>query len=126
MAYIFGPNICGDSIAFRNDGKTMVTGSYRWKDVIEVWDLRRMARTRVIDWDGTGDQILVPNESDAELTMPEETSAQEEETKSMSVQSSGNSYTTSQIQWTETAATRKKAKEPAVAPYLYTTKFNAQ
>lgn len=36
----------------------MVTGSYRWKDVIEVWDLRKMARTRVIDWDGTGD-ILV-------------------------------------------------------------------
>lgn len=28
--------------------------------------------------------------------------------------------------WTETAATKKKAKEPAVAPYLYTTKFNAQ
>ena len=26
---IFGPNVCGDSIAFRNDGVTMVTGSYR-------------------------------------------------------------------------------------------------
>ena len=60
-AYIFGPQICGDSIAFRNDGVTMVTGSYRWKDCIEVWDLRMMARTRVIDWDGTGYENLVPN-----------------------------------------------------------------
>lgn len=26
---IFGPNVCGDAIAFRSDGVTMVTGSYR-------------------------------------------------------------------------------------------------
>jgi len=57
--------------------------------------------------------------------MPEETSAQEEETKSLSyMQSTHQSYTTSQLAWTETAVTRKKLKEPTVAPYLYTTKFN--
>jgi hypothetical protein len=32
----------------------MVTGSYRWKDVLEVWDVRKMQRTRVIDWEGAG------------------------------------------------------------------------
>jgi hypothetical protein len=63
--------ICGESIAFRNDGNTMVTGSYRWKDVIEAWDLRKMARTRTIDWEGAGNQILVPNESDADSSVLE-------------------------------------------------------
>jgi COMPASS component SWD3 len=69
VAYIYGPQICGDSICFRNDGRTMVTGSYRWVDVLEVWDLRKMARTRIIDWDGTGDQVLYSQDSETDISI---------------------------------------------------------
>jgi len=51
---IYGPHICGDCIDIRHDGTTMVTGSYRNDDVIEVWDLRMFRRTRVIPWEGSG------------------------------------------------------------------------
>lgn len=98
----------------------MVTGSYRWKDVIEVWDLRKMARTRVIDWDGTGDLILVPNEPDSEASHMEESA---EETKSVDqVSLSGTSLANTET----TAGARRKGKEPEAAPYLYTTKFNRE
>jgi COMPASS component SWD3 len=40
--FFFGPHICGETIQFRNDGVTMVTGSYRMEDVLEVWDLRKL------------------------------------------------------------------------------------
>jgi len=46
--------VCGDTIEIRNDGYTMVTGSYRVDDCIEVWDLRMFKRTRVIPWEGSG------------------------------------------------------------------------
>ena len=92
----------------------MVTGSYRWKDVIEVWDLRKMARTRVIDWDGTGDQILVPNEPDIEVSQADES----EETKSVNQSVGGTSLAS------DSTAVKRKSKEPEVAPYIYTTKFN--
>ena len=46
--------MCGDSIAFRNDGVTMVTGSYRQADALEVWDMRMFKRTKVIPWEGNG------------------------------------------------------------------------
>ena len=52
--FLFGPHICGETIDFRNDGYTMVSGSYRMNDVLEVWDLRKLQRTKVIDWEGTG------------------------------------------------------------------------
>jgi len=92
----------------------MVTGSYRWKDVIEVWDLRKMARTRVIDWDGTGDQILVANEPDIEVSQADES----EETKSIDQSVGGTSFAS------DSTAVKRKPKEPEVAPYIYTTKFN--
>jgi len=37
---IYGPHICGDAIDFRGDGFTMLTGSYRADDALELWDLR--------------------------------------------------------------------------------------
>ena len=52
----WGPHICGDSIAFKNDGYTMVTGSYRQDDALEVWDMRMFRKTRVIPWEGSGAQ----------------------------------------------------------------------
>lgn len=53
---IYGPHICGDCIEIRNDGHTMMTGSHRMEDVIEIWDLRMNKRTRTIPWEGTGAQ----------------------------------------------------------------------
>lgn len=49
---IYGPHICGDAIDFHNDGNTILSGSYRQEDVLELWDIRTLKRSRVIDWDG--------------------------------------------------------------------------
>ena len=54
---IFGPYVCGDALAFRDDGFTLVTGSYKDKDAIEIWDLRMFKRTRIINWEGDGVNI---------------------------------------------------------------------
>lgn len=65
VSSIYGPHICGDCIEIRNDGVTMMTGSYRMDDVIEVWDLRVNRRVRTIPWEGTGTQDdLVYDEND--------------------------------------------------------------
>ena len=52
VSSIYGPHICGDAIDFYNDGHTLLTGSYRQEDVLELWDLRKMERSRIIDWNG--------------------------------------------------------------------------
>ena len=30
----------------------MLTGSYRQEDVLELWDIRTLKKTRVVNWDG--------------------------------------------------------------------------
>jgi WD40 repeat protein len=62
---IYGPHICGECIDFRSDGVTMVTGSFRMEDVMEVWDLRMFRRTRVIPWEGSGSQEVLMYDEDA-------------------------------------------------------------
>lgn len=52
IASLFGPHICGDAIDFKSDGVTMLTGSYRNSDVLELWDLRTFEKTKNIDWFG--------------------------------------------------------------------------
>lgn len=59
---IYGPHICGDAIDFKRDGYTMICGSYRGEDALEVYDLRMMKRSRVYPWEGTGAQTLLPQE----------------------------------------------------------------
>lgn len=49
---IYGPHICGEAIDFRNDNNTLLTGSYRGEDVLELWDLRKFQKFRTIDWEG--------------------------------------------------------------------------
>lgn len=49
---IYGPHICGDALDFRNDGYTLLTGSYRAEDPIQLYDLRNFKLLRTIDWDG--------------------------------------------------------------------------
>jgi len=52
VANIYGPHICGDAIDYRHDGYTLLTGSYREEDAIELWDLRTLKKFRDIPWDG--------------------------------------------------------------------------
>jgi WD40 repeat protein len=54
VASMYGPHICGDCMDIRSDGYTLLTGSYRQDDAIEVYDLRMRRRTRVIAWEGSG------------------------------------------------------------------------
>lgn len=49
---MYGPHICGDAIDLRDDGQTLLTGSYRQEDVLELWDMRTLKKFRTIDWDG--------------------------------------------------------------------------
>jgi len=63
---IYGPHICGDSIDFKRDGYTMVAGSYRGEDALEIFDLRMMKRSRVVAWQGSGAEELLPNTTDVD------------------------------------------------------------
>ena len=52
VASIFGPHVCGDAIDVRNDGYTVLTGSYRQDDALQLFDIRAMKCTRTYEWDG--------------------------------------------------------------------------
>ncbi len=69
---IYGPHICGDTMEFRNDGVSLVTGSYRVEECIEVWDLRMFKRSRVIPWEGSGSQevLMYDDETGIDLDEP--------------------------------------------------------
>jgi len=73
VASLFGPKICGDSIDFKDDGVTMVTGSYRDENCIELWDLRTYEKTQDVNWDGpTGKIVYNEFHQDAESSEIEE------------------------------------------------------
>ena len=40
----------------KSDGLTILTGSYRDKNVLEIWDLRQNEKVRDIDWNGVPEQ----------------------------------------------------------------------
>ena len=64
---IYGPHICGESIDFKSDGYTMACGSYRGEDALEIYDLRMMRRSRVINWEGNGAQELFAQEPETDF-----------------------------------------------------------
>eukprot|EP01062_Namystynia_karyoxenos_P027262 TRINITY_DN2097_c2_g2_i2.p1 TRINITY_DN2097_c2_g2~~TRINITY_DN2097_c2_g2_i2.p1 ORF type:complete len:343 (+),score=89.80 TRINITY_DN2097_c2_g2_i2:83-1111(+) len=37
--YLYGPYVCGDAVDVHNDGRTLVTGSCRDEEQLQVWDL---------------------------------------------------------------------------------------
>ena len=64
MASIFGPHLCGDAIDFKNDGWTVLTGSYRNDDALQLFDLRTMKCSRTYEWDGLdGGQVFIDKEN---------------------------------------------------------------
>lgn len=52
IASIYGPHICGDAIDFKDDGHSILTGSYRQENVLELWDLRTRKKYRDVNWEG--------------------------------------------------------------------------
>mmetsp|Transcript_2690 Transcript_2690/g.4538 ORF Transcript_2690/g.4538 Transcript_2690/m.4538 type:complete len:324 (+) Transcript_2690:20-991(+) len=60
---IYGPHVCGETIDFRNDGTTLLTGSYRQEDPLELFDLRKFQKFRDIAWNGPSSQDQEPIEN---------------------------------------------------------------
>ena len=119
---IYGPHICGDSIEFKSDGYTMIAGSYRGEDALEVYDMRMMKRSRVIAWQGSGAEELLPNEvvTDVEddfapVTDTEPESTEQEERKGAEGETTEAS--TAQIRY-------RRRDKPTIAPFIYTTMIN--
>lgn len=113
---IYGPHVCGDAIDFKRDGYTMVCGSYRQEDAIEVYDLRMMKKSRVIAWQGTGSTQLFPQES--ESTDMEDVPITDTEAENTEVEERKGAESTE----ASTMATKKRLSDkPTVAPFLYTT-----
>lgn len=106
---MWGPHVCGEAIDFRNDGYTMVTGSYRSENALEVWDLRMFKRSHVIDWDGQGTQQLFMDIDDTESEVPTQTE-DEEESKEEQIDSQSQS-SRDPGSMSETTATRKKGPQ---------------
>lgn len=46
---ILGPKICGDAIDFKNN--KILTGAYRAREQLEVWDFNTCKLIQQIDWD---------------------------------------------------------------------------
>jgi COMPASS component SWD3 len=55
----YGPYICGDSIDVCED--KLLTGSYRTKESLQIWDTRKMTLVENIDWniDNANDQSSI-------------------------------------------------------------------
>lgn len=124
VASMYGPHICGDCMDIRSDGYTLLTGSYRQDDAIEVYDLRMRRRTRVIAWEGSGNQELLMYDDDGDEDGQPET---DEEGKSLF--GGPDKPFDSQSQTTVTTNTRQKIlrqDKSLHAPYIYSCYFNSK
>ena len=99
------------------------------ENCIEVWDLRMFKRTQIIDWAGTGSDILVAQEAEGELDNMTESATEREVSEQTENEEQEESKVPrdSQSESTVVATSRRtKAKRPPrrFAPQLYTTCFN--
>jgi COMPASS component SWD3 len=69
---LYGPHVCGDAIDFKDDATTILTGSYRQENVLELWDIRTMKKTRGIDWNGPKHEPLPEDDLNDENQSEEE------------------------------------------------------
>lgn len=51
---IYGPHICGDSLDISSDKRHILTGSWRPKEALEIWDIGTGRREETIPWRKTG------------------------------------------------------------------------
>lgn len=54
--YLTGPLICSESLD--NSDEKLLTGSWRSKNQIELWDLRRFRKIQDLDWDSSNDSMV--------------------------------------------------------------------
>merc|ERR1712098_286686 len=47
---VVGVYVCGDGLDFTPDGKTILTGSYRGKDALQLWDAGSAQLVKTIQW----------------------------------------------------------------------------
>jgi len=120
---MYGPYVCGDTMEIKKDGHTLVTGSYRIDDAIEVYDLRMFKRSRVIAWAGSGNQDILMYDEDDDMSEPQT----DEEAKSFFGNDRSN-FDDGQSQTTTTTKTKRALHQDKTdhAPYLYTTFMNSQ
>lgn len=52
MQSAYGPHVCGDTIDLHEFN--ILAGSYNTKDVLTIWDMRKMRVLHKIDWQKTG------------------------------------------------------------------------
>jgi len=48
---VYGPHICGEAIDIRHD-HSILTGSYRIDDVLQLYDIRTLKCVKSLNWDG--------------------------------------------------------------------------
>lgn len=92
----------------------MITGSYRLDQPLEVWDLRMFKRSKVIDWEGTGQQLFTEGQEEEDETKSEF----KDDQSTMSRRTLNSSLSTASI-----ARVSKKPKGE-MASFLYTTMFS--
>jgi len=127
VASIYGPHICGDAIDFKNDGTTMLTGSYRQEHVLELWDQRTWSKYRDIDWDGPKvsenyqeqsqqleDQMQDAQENPGEPKKDEEVNLAEQEGQRADQNTSMD----------QDVASSKSFTRQSPAPFVYAAQFN--
>jgi len=51
---IYGPHVCGDALDISADGQTLLTGSWREQDALELWDFRMGQRLEALRWRASG------------------------------------------------------------------------
>lgn len=53
---VYGPHICGDSLDISSDKRHILTGSWRPKEALEIWDIGTGRREETIPWRKTGSE----------------------------------------------------------------------
>ena len=79
---MYGPMVCGETIEFHSDGYSLVAGSYRNDNCLEVYDLRKMERYLNIDFDGKVElhkQITVMDDPDDDFSEMPQTDVDDQE-----------------------------------------------
>lgn len=62
LRHLFGPFICGDALDVSNDGKTVLTGSWKVDNQLQLWDYNSCKLLRTIPWrtaNNDGDACMV-------------------------------------------------------------------
>ena len=120
----YGPHVCGDAIDFRADGHTLLTGSYRQEDVLELWDLRKNKKFRNIDWDGPKvSENYAAQSENLENQMEGDEQKNDEEVDLDDKESSQDTKRTDNVSPVKEREPKEFTRQ-SPAPFIYATQFN--